>query len=777
MNNSHIDLTPDPRILKMLGEIPLKGWQCVAELIDNSIDGFINNNKKNTIIVTIPSPSELKNNLPLIIEDNGIGMKFEDFNKALKAGYSGKASDDNLGLFGMGFNISTAKLGNKTVVWTSTKDDNKDIGVEIDFFKMQRERTFITELKTRPNSKTSSKGKSGTTIEVSNYTGSGSQLLKSREDIKRKLNFAYSKKLFESKKLELNVNGDRINGKIHCIWDHSKSSRYATYKNEKFPPYVEILPTKLRTVPYCNYCLSELSFLSDDILPVVCDYCGEEGNISKKDYVISGWIGIQRFFDPNDYGVDIIRNGRIIEPNVKEIFKWIPRDSYTIDEDKLEKLNKFNGVLPEYPIDNKGIGGRIVGEIYADFIKPRYTKDSFDRTELWYDAMEIIRGDSPLQKDWASKYMGMPLNTSPLSRLYHAYRRTEPGQANLVCGSPTGDTANPGNILSLQYYDKYIAGDPDFQDDEKWFELVMLAEGKVDEDDIDEIEDGYGEDSGEGTSTTDGRPSPEDDPYYGVKEELSVLEIDLSSDIDISKKNVTIYKWTPQRLVFRPIIFINVSSKEWHFLINQHHNMVKDFTEGWEDVFLMEIAHRFAVLVSEKDKWTITSIYYTLKNKYFKERLLNKDKLVTSAGELVDDILEYLIRTPQTFERKPTLTEKEIEMLRRNYVAIENKEIKKTSILTKDTEFLRYMDKPYIFKFIADFPQFIFDGKFFDLPYLTITDIELRESRLNIYKSNLSNVSWILSTLSDITSQTLLSNKNNIIKAKLSLEELNSKRV
>ena len=34
-----IDATPDPRVLQMLGEIPLKDWQCVAEFIDNAIDG------------------------------------------------------------------------------------------------------------------------------------------------------------------------------------------------------------------------------------------------------------------------------------------------------------------------------------------------------------------------------------------------------------------------------------------------------------------------------------------------------------------------------------------------------------------------------------------------------------------------------------------------------------------------------------------------------------------------------------------------------------------
>ena len=36
-----IDATPDPRMLKMLGEIPLKDWQCIAEFIDNSIDSFV----------------------------------------------------------------------------------------------------------------------------------------------------------------------------------------------------------------------------------------------------------------------------------------------------------------------------------------------------------------------------------------------------------------------------------------------------------------------------------------------------------------------------------------------------------------------------------------------------------------------------------------------------------------------------------------------------------------------------------------------------------------
>jgi hypothetical protein len=34
---STIDITPSPRILRTLGEIPFQPWQCIAELADNSL--------------------------------------------------------------------------------------------------------------------------------------------------------------------------------------------------------------------------------------------------------------------------------------------------------------------------------------------------------------------------------------------------------------------------------------------------------------------------------------------------------------------------------------------------------------------------------------------------------------------------------------------------------------------------------------------------------------------------------------------------------------------
>ena len=38
--NESIDLTPSPRVLRMLGEIDFKAWQCLCEIIDNSIDSY-----------------------------------------------------------------------------------------------------------------------------------------------------------------------------------------------------------------------------------------------------------------------------------------------------------------------------------------------------------------------------------------------------------------------------------------------------------------------------------------------------------------------------------------------------------------------------------------------------------------------------------------------------------------------------------------------------------------------------------------------------------------
>lgn len=768
----YLDLTPDPRVLNMLGEIPLKGHQCIAELIDNSIDSSKDSTdeaKINTIKIYLPSDKELKQGIDLTITDSGKGMTARELNNAIRAGYSGKGSQDNLGLFGMGFNIATARLGTIATVWTSTVNDDKEYGVVIDLLKMQNERSFKAQLLDGHNSIFSSRGKSGTKISIAKYKPEGIRLLSNRMEIIRRLKSVYSQSLFNKYNIELTINSERIDGKKFCIWNHDKGDRHATYKGIPYPPYVKVLEKILHSVPYCENCLNELAWIGKDnkVLPAICDFCGQEGSIFKKDYLISGWLGIQRFFSQNDYGIDIVRNGRIIEEYVKEIFYWTPRDSYNLDEDKLDLLGR-EGKLLEYPIDNRSLGGRIVGEIYADFIKPTYTKDSFERTELWYDAMEKFRGRSPLQIDWATSRMGMEKNESPLSLLYHAYRRTEPGAANLVCGAPQGG-ASQGNKMALQYYDKFIEGDPDYQDDDKWYELVIKAESRTD---IDEIED-----IPQAGQVKEGPSEKIQEPYPGQKKILSNITIDLERLIDIPKKDVTVFEWMPDRIEPKPIIFIGISVSEWHFLINYNHDMIRDFPEGWEDLLLIEIAHRFASKIDNPFDWSITTIYYELKKKYFPERILNIDNIFLGANNLIKDIIAYLVNKKFPLEEKPELNDKQIGIIRKNYMQVENKEIKQTSELVGDTSFLMYVDKNYIFDFIKSYPFLLFDGHFFDLPYSSIDDEDLRASRLKSYMGYFADIDWILSNIPDITNATMRTNKSMIIKANLSLEELSSRRL
>lgn len=111
--NLEFDLRPDPRVLPMLGEINLEQWRCLGELIDNSVDGFLHALRAGQSIdaeIYVDLPTADKPDAVVKIRDNGPGMTPDVLQKAVSAGWSGNNPIDNLGLFGMGFNIATARL-------------------------------------------------------------------------------------------------------------------------------------------------------------------------------------------------------------------------------------------------------------------------------------------------------------------------------------------------------------------------------------------------------------------------------------------------------------------------------------------------------------------------------------------------------------------------------------------------------------------------------------------------------------------------------------------
>ena len=142
-----VDISPTPRILRTLGEIPFQTWQCIAELVDNSIDAFLSvkatapDDADNRIMVNWSSDSVAASERTIEVIDNACGMPIDRLQNAVRAGYTSNDPIGNLGLFGVGFNIATARLGEVTTIMTTRSGDADWVGIRIDLIKLQEEGT------------------------------------------------------------------------------------------------------------------------------------------------------------------------------------------------------------------------------------------------------------------------------------------------------------------------------------------------------------------------------------------------------------------------------------------------------------------------------------------------------------------------------------------------------------------------------------------------------------------------------------------------------------
>ncbi|WP_373235317.1 ATP-binding protein, partial [Mycobacterium marinum] len=153
ISDESIDVTPHPRLLAVLGDIEFAPWQCLAELIDNAFDDFLTappDDVTPTVAITLPSRTSDHRDAQVWINDNGRGMSREHLNNALSAGWSSNARYGKLGLFGMGFNIATARLGNTTTIRTTRAGDPEWITVTIDLREMASQDNFIVPVIREP---------------------------------------------------------------------------------------------------------------------------------------------------------------------------------------------------------------------------------------------------------------------------------------------------------------------------------------------------------------------------------------------------------------------------------------------------------------------------------------------------------------------------------------------------------------------------------------------------------------------------------------------------
>jgi hypothetical protein len=456
--NNEFDLTPDPRVLQMLGEINLPQWRCLAELVDNSIDGFVHATRSGAPIdapeIGVLLPMADNANARVTVKDNGPGMSFEALENAVRAGWTGNDPLSSLGLFGMGFNIATARLGLVTEVWTSRAGDPEEVGVRIDLDELRTTRSFRVPRQTRPKLDHNTHG---TTIVISRLKPDQRAYLarsNNQKTMRKHLARAYSSILGQSAagKMRLLVGSARLAPRRHCVWGEERT---VSLPDGTVSRAVEYIDVKLAPRRYCTHCMRTLA-VTEETCPTGSPSC----HIVETERRVHGWIGLQRYLHNTEFGLDFIRNGRKIEIANKDLFEW--SDGHTSQV--------------EYPTDDPRGRGRFVGEIHIDHCRVSYTKDRFERDDpAWSEMVRVVRGEGPL-RPIVAKQRAYEGNDSPLYRLYQTFRRSSPHGKN---GLWSRVLVVKDNELAQQMADLFDEGDPDYLTDERWWQLVLEQDEEV----------------------------------------------------------------------------------------------------------------------------------------------------------------------------------------------------------------------------------------------------------------------------------------------------------
>jgi hypothetical protein len=463
MTQDTVDITPAPRILVALAGNPLQPIDAICELVDNAFDSFRAGMRQGSpqaapfVQVVVPRPSDIRNNQGVVrVVDNGPGLDRVGLTNALKAGFGGQDRTGDLGLFGVGFNIATAKIGRKTLVTTARAEDDFALEIELDLQNLMRAGTFDVPI--RQLAKPADLPQ-GTKVEISHWWSDGSpnagfalRLAEiSSPRLRETLAHRYSTLLSGTDKLNVKVNGELLKPQPACVWD---ASRYVERADWGMVPaqihFDEIVNVSMR-------CIADQSLVPEG--ETQCPAC-EGTDLRRREERIRGWIGVQRYDDNNRFGIDLIRNGRAIRLGEKDAF--------------FKYTDELGTSTLEYPIDQ--LTGRIIGEVHLDHVPVDFLKQNFETTsDEWRRAMQFLRGGSLLTRNWADG----EVNQSPVSRIFHGYRRVRKiGKQDMYMGTYDRVKRSATRIdrsVEKEFLEKFKAGEEGYLDDTKWWQLVEEA--------------------------------------------------------------------------------------------------------------------------------------------------------------------------------------------------------------------------------------------------------------------------------------------------------------
>lgn len=693
-----IDITPTPRILRMLGQIDFSAQQCLCELVDNSIDAFANETSNQTIepeiTIRIPKTNNLSDDSQIEIRDNGKGMSLEQLSNSLRAGFSNNSPVDKMGLFGMGFNISTARLGGRTEIITSRPDDTHFSKVVIDFKELEKMSQFKAPI-TQVSKKTDEIGLHGTRIIISRLNKDLVSPLRKKRVIAQKLGKIYSR-IIRNKGIKIFYEDQICKPYLHCVWDKSRLGKAA--KGKSIPAIIDI-DHLIDTKRYCTACWIWLTQQDP-----VCPSCNSTSSLKNRERRVTGWIGVQRYFDEKEYGFDLIRNGRIIKESDKSMFDWKDESDDTI--------------IPEYPIDGFQKLGRFVGELELDFVQVTHQKDAFEvNSRDWKDALKVIRGESPIQPLVAQR-KGFAQNISPLALLFSAFRKSNAGRENLVPKKPGTGGAMLRDAKITELKRRFLEGEEGYVDDNKWWQLILEGEGKK---------------ASTITGTTDDPTGG--DPFSDDETQQTNEEINDTNDEEVSKNTKTckelsqeyvldLFKDSPIRV---DAYYHEDGGHEQGFIVKARGRVIE--FEYWPnskiyansllkpaDFLINELAYQFFLTAdAELSKTPLSWVERSIRLKYFPYLHPDYQEVDNQINRFVSELRTHLSDTlpsMESFDYKK-LNQDELEKIKAKMAESEYLDISKIEVAIQKGEFINYASLEMMINIFDLMPSTLLDGKFF----------------------------------------------------------------
>ncbi|GAA4094658.1 ATP-binding protein [Actinomadura miaoliensis] len=717
MSVPNINVRPHGRILSVLGDIEFTQWQCLAELIDNSFDDFLAQrdtigSERPTVSISLPGRNSDVRTAEVWVRDNGRGMNLETLSNAVRAGWTSNNRYGSLGLYGMGFNVATARLGRRTTIKTTRAGDPSWIVLTLDLVQLGRGDDYEVPVRYEPKDHPD---EHGTLIIISDLKrDQWDALSKQDAKIRERLGDVYSYLLRERDFL-ITVNGKKVPPRLPCVWDESRT---VTRNGVKIPAIIKI-DQPLAPAKACKDC----GHWNPEWVES-CDDCQGE-RLELRARRIWGWIGVQRYLHKTDYGIDFLRNGRKILIRDKRLF-------FFEDPDGIEDPD------PEYPVDSRHKRGRFVGEIHCDHVPVTYKKDAFEYDgPEWRTVVRTVRGDSPIREKIA-KNLGLPRNTSPLAKLFTGFRREDPGLNYLV----PGDGKQALFEKAIQWARAFREGDPEYQTDRIWYEAAFRHDHPIVPESADDPDDVLGEmgledndnekaDEQPDASPTGGAPEPPPgetlDQRLARYRDKAVQIVDLSGRYEATGLGgVELVAWAvrERRLQdpagnFVPAFTHMLKAPTVEIFLAVNNPLFTGFGVDMRDLAMVELAE--FMRVRGRDPKPLSAVLADIKSRATDQKI-TPDVLASRAGRLLDRIREAMHRE---IKGAPTgywelLQEGERALAQRRF-ALERGDATWETVV-ESGEFAFFLPANAVMSLIEKRPEAFLDGKVFKRAYVGLTD-------------------------------------------------------